>query len=151
MATRRALSREDGNLDSVTFATTANRKNLDIDLAFSAKPTTGDVFKKREADAVKQSVRNLLTTGKFEKPFQPNYGAGLFEFLFELDTMYDGDAVINNVKEAIRVYEPRVDYNSLEVIPKILTDHNSLQIDVVFRVINSGETVELTTTLNRLR
>ena len=151
MATRRALSREDGNLDSVTFATTANRKNLDIDLAFSAKPTTGDVFKKREADAVKQSVRNLLTTGKFEKPFQPNYGAGLFEFLFELDTMYDGDAVINNVKEAIRVYEPRVDYNSLEVIPKILTDHNSLQIDVVFKVINSGETVELTTTLNRLR
>ena len=151
MATRRALSREDGNLDSVTFATTANRKNLDIDLAFSAKPTTGDVFKKREADAVKQSVRNLLTTGKFEKPFQPNYGAGLFEFLFELDTMYDGDAVINNVKEAIRVYEPRVDYNSLEVIPKILTDHNSLQIDVVFRVINSGESVELTTTLNRLR
>ena len=151
MATRRALSREDGNLDSVTFATTANRKNLDIDLAFGARPTTGDVFKKREADAVKQSVRNLLTTGKFEKPFQPNYGAGLFEFLFELDTMYDGDAVINNVKEAIRVYEPRVDYNSLEVIPKILTDHNSLQIDVVFKVINSGESVELTTTLNRLR
>ena len=65
--------------------------------------------------------------------------------------MYDGDAVINNVKEAIRVYEPRVDYNSLEVIPKILTDHNSLQIDVVFKVINSGESVELTTTLNRLR
>lgn len=151
MATRRALSREDGNLDSVTFATTANRQNLDIDLAFGARPTTGDVFKKREADAVKQSVRNLLTTGKFEKPFQPNYGAGLFEFLFELDTMYDGDAVINNVKEAIRVYEPRVDYNSLEVIPKILTDHNSLQIDVVFKVINSGESVELTTTLNRLR
>ena len=151
MATRRALSREDGNLDSVTFATTANRQNLDIDLAFGARPTTGDIFKKREADAVKQSVRNLLTTGKFEKPFQPNYGAGLFEFLFELDTMYDGDAVINNVKEAIRVYEPRVDYNSLEVIPKILTDHNSLQIDVVFKVINSGESVELTTTLNRLR
>lgn len=151
MATKRALSREDGNLDSVTFATTANRQNLDIDLAFGARPTTGDVFKKREADAVKQSVRNLLTTGKFEKPFQPNYGAGLYEFLFELDTMYDGDAVINNVKEAIRVYEPRVDYNSLEVIPKILTDHNSLQIDVVFKVINSGESVELTTTLNRLR
>lgn len=151
MAIRRALSKEDGNLDSVTFATTANRQNLDIDLAFGARPTTGDVFKKREAEAVKQSVRNLLTTGKFEKPFQPNYGAGLYEFLFELDTVYDGEAIVNNVKEAIRVYEPRVDHKTLEVIPRILTDHNSLQIDVIFRVINSGETVELTTTLNRLR
>ena len=46
MATRRALSREDGNLDSVTFATTANRQNLDIDLAFGARPTTGDVLRR---------------------------------------------------------------------------------------------------------
>ena len=151
MATKRALSREDGNLDSVTFATTANRKNLDIDLTFSAKPTTGDVYKKREAEAVKQSVRNLLTTGRYEKPFRPNYGAGLYDFLFELDTTYDGESIIYNVKEAIRAYEPRVDISSLEVTPRILTDHNTLQIDVIFRVINSGELVELTTQLNRLR
>ena len=151
MAIRRALSREDGNLDRETFRAVANRKNLDIDLTFSTKPTTGDVFKKKEAEAVKQAVRNLLTTGKMEKPFQPLFGAGLYEFLFELDTLYEGESIINNVKEAIRVYEPRVNMSTLKVIPKILTDHNSLQIDVVFQVINSGETVEFTTTLNRLR
>ena len=151
MAINRALSREDKNLDTVTFRTTRNRKNLEIDLGFSPKPTTGDVYKKTEAAAVKQSVRNLLTTGKYEKPFQPGYGAGLYDFLFELDTLYDGEAIINNVYEAIRVYEPRVDLKTLEVVPRILSDQNTLQVDVIFKVINSGETVELTTTLNRLR
>lgn len=151
MAIQRALSREDKNLDTFTIATTRNRRNLDIDLGFSPKPTTGDVYKKQEAATVKQSVRNLLTTGKYEKPFQPGYGAGLYDFLFELDTLYDGVQIINNVKEAIRVYEPRVDLKSLEVVPRILPEQNTLQIDVVFRVINSGEIVELTTTLNRLR
>ena len=151
MAIQRALSREDKNLDTFTIATTRNRRNLDIDLGLSPRPTTGDVYKKQEAAAVKQSVRNLLTTGKYEKPFQPGYGAGLYDFLFELDTLYDGVQIINNVKEAIRVYEPRVDLKSLEVVPRILPEQNTLQIDVVFRVINSGEIVELTTTLNRLR
>src|SRR6056300_1626372 len=151
MAIKRALSREDRNLDTVTFKTTRNRKNLDIDLGFSPKPTTGDIYKKTEAQAVKQAVRNLLTTGKYEKPFQPDFGARLYDFLFELDTLYDGEAIINNVYESIRVYEPRVDLKTLEVIPRILPDQNTLQVDVIFKVINSGEEVQLTTTLNRLR
>lgn len=151
MATQRALSLEDRNLDTSTFKTTKNRKNLDIDLSFSPKPTTGDIYKKTEAAAVKQSVRNLLTTGKYEKPFQPDFGARLYDFLFELDTMYDGRAIINNVFESIRAFEPRVDIKTLKVTPRFLTDQNTLQIDVIFRVINSGEEVTLTTTLNRLR
>ena len=151
MAIKRALSREDKNLDTVTFRTTRNRKNLDIDLSFAAKPTTGDIYKKTEAAAVKQAVRNLLTTAPYEKPFQPSYGASLYSFLFELDTIYDDTGIINNVKEAIRVYEPRVDHKTLVVTPRILPDQNTIQIDVVFQVINSGETVELTTQLNRLR
>lgn len=151
MAIKRALSVEDKNLATETFRTTRNRKNLDIDLSFAAKPTTGDIYKKSEAAAVKQAVRNLLTTAFHEKPFQPDYGAGLYDFLFELDTLYDGEAIINNVKEAIRAFEPRVDLPTLEVIPRILPDQNTLQVDVIFKVINSGETVELTTTLNRLR
>ena len=151
MAIRRALSKEDKNLDSGTFRTTKNRKNLDIDLSFANKPQTGDVYKKSEAAAVKQSVRNLLTTGPAEKPFQPGYGANLYAFLFELNTMFDTSAIKNNIKEAIRVYEPRADYKTLKVRCKELDDANSLQIDVVFRVINSGEEVTLTTQLNRLR
>jgi len=151
MAIKRALSREDKNLDTITFATTRNRRNLDIDLSFAPKPTTGDIYKKTEAAAVKQAVRNLLTTGPFEKPFQPSYGAGLYSYLFELDTLYDDTGIINNVKEAIKVYEPRVDYKTLSVKPSILPDQNTLQIDIIFKVINSGETVELTTQLNRLR
>jgi predicted component of type VI protein secretion system len=65
--------------------------------------------------------------------------------------MFDTSAIKNNIKEAIRVYEPRADYKTLKVRCKELDDANSLQIDVVFRVINSGEEVTLTTQLNRLR
>ena len=89
MATNRAFAVEDGNITSSSVVTSRSKNYVDIDLSFNAK-TNGDIFKKVDAGAVKQAVKNILTTGFTEKPFAPNFGGGVGEALFE--NMDDGTA-----------------------------------------------------------
>ena len=63
-------------------------KNLwkDLDLLFRVHPVTGDVVTRTDVEAVKRSVRNIVLTNKYERPFKPNFGTSLRELLFELNT-----------------------------------------------------------------
>lgn len=143
----RAFSIEDGNLNT-SIASTRTRKYVDLDLSLTAKPA-GDVYKKFDADAVKQSVKNLLLTGRGEKPFQPYFGSDLYSALFELDADFDPEYVQNIVADAIANFEPRA--NVLSVTVQLQPDYNSLDITVQFQVINTKEIVTVDVSLARLR
>ena len=152
MATNRQFSTEDRNLDkSAVLSATKNREYLDIDLSFSAKPISGDIYKKQNAAAVKQSVINLLMTNRGEKPFSPYYGADLNSMLFELADVGIENEIIDTIVENIRVYEPRVNHRTVEVDVNLQPDNNSIDITVKFTIINTNENVEFSTRLNRLR
>ena len=101
----KAFSIEDGNLSGSIISSRA-KDYLDIDLTFTARPS-GDIFKKQDAAAVRQSVKNLLLTSKGEKPFQPNFGANLNAALFSLDTEYDPEYIQDLMYDAITNNEPR--------------------------------------------
>ena len=143
----KAFSIEDGNL-SASIVTTRNKKYSDIDLTFTAKPS-GDVYKKFDAAAVKQSVKNLLLTSRYEKPFQPNFGANLNSALFALDTDYDPDYIQDLIAEAIAKYEPRA--RVLEISLNLQPETNALDATIVFQVVNTNETVSVDVSLTRLR
>ena len=82
---RYAYSREDqGDLNTSGLTSARNQKFIDIDLNFTAKSTSGDIFKKTDQCTVKQSIKNLLMTNKLEKPFEENFGADIVGMLFEL-------------------------------------------------------------------
>lgn len=151
MATTRALAIEDGNLDTTTVAATKNRSYIDIDLSFDKKPTSGEIYKKTNAAAVKQAVKTLLLTNRNEKPFQPYFGANLNNYLFELAEEGSATQIRNEIINAIEVYEPRVDAGSLSIKVDVLPDYNSMEVTIVFKIINTTERVEFTTVLNRLR
>ena len=76
----RVFSQEDGNLDTTPITTTRTKTYKDIDLTFTAR-TMGDLFKKTDAAAVKQSIKNILMTNATEKPFEPYFGGDLNSFL----------------------------------------------------------------------
>jgi phage baseplate assembly protein W len=107
------------------------------------------VYKKVDAAAVKQSVRNLLLTSRYEKPFQPNFGANLNSALFALDTDYDPDYIQDLIADAIKNYEPRA--RVLEISLKVQSDYNSLNATIVFQVVNTSEIVSVDVALARLR
>lgn len=148
----RVLSVEDASLDkSTTLSGSRNKEYIDLDASFAVKPTTGDIYKKLNANAVKQAVKLLLMTNHGERPFAPYLGGNLNDLLFELADPNTLNSIEFNVREAIRVYEPRVNYNTLQVYVNAAPDYNSVEVTIIFQVINTNETVELTTRLNRLR
>ena len=83
----RVFSIEDGNLDTASITTSRQKSYSDIDMTF-AKKGNNDIFKKSDAAAVKQAVKNLLLTNFGEKPFNPEFGGNLNAFLFNLDTEF---------------------------------------------------------------
>ena len=143
----RAFTVEDTNLSKSLIASRGTDYK-DIDLAFAAKPA-GDVFKKTDAAAVKQAVKNLLLTNRGEKPFQPDFGADLNEVLFNLDTEFDPDFVQDLIAEAIKNFEPRALVLSVSVSTD--GDNNRLDATVEFQVVNTEEIVTTEVSLARLR
>lgn len=144
----RVFSIEDGNLQSRSLVTSRNKLYSDIDLTFAKKPN-GDVYKKTDAAAVKQSIKNLLLTNLGEKPFNPYFGGGLSDLLFELA---DNDLDIlleDQITTAIENWEPRAKLLSIE--PNIQPDNNTARVKIVFQIISTSEEVVFETTVARLR
>lgn len=148
MAIRRVLSTEDGNLQKSTLISSRAVDYLDIDLTFAKRPS-GDVYKKKDAAAVKQSIKNLLLTDYYEKPFQPFFGGNLRAMLFELADDDTEDEIRSNIVTAINNYEPRVEIQNIDV--NVLPDQNDMRVSIVFKVISTEELVTFTTNLSRLR
>ena len=133
MATK--LAAEDVRLGSSSIIGSRTKVYKDIDLTFAAKPS-GEIFKKTDAAAVKQAVKNLMLTNYFEKPFH----------LADEESEEDiEDACIN----AINVFEPRAEALNVKAIAN--PDRNSIRVTVEFRIINTEETVVISTVLARLR
>ena len=149
MATNRALSIEDGNLATVSLATTRNKEYVDLDLAFNKKPTSGEIYKKTNAAAVKQAVRNLLLTTPGEKPFNPYFGGGLNDLLFELANDDTNILLTEYITAAIENFEPRA--KLLSIVPNVQPDNNTARVRVEFQVVNTSEIVVFETTVIRLR
>ena len=145
---QRAFSIEDGNLQSRSIVTTRKRVYSDLDLTFSRAPNN-DVYKKTDAAAVKQAVKNILLTNFLEKPFNSDFGGNLNGFLFNLDTEFDAEAIEDNVTEAIRNNETRV--RVLDVTATVNSSRNDVRVTVIFQIINTLQNVTLEVSLARLR
>tara|TARA_B100000900_G_scaffold307099_1_gene265744 strand:- start:174 stop:611 length:438 start_codon:yes stop_codon:yes gene_type:complete len=143
----RAFSIEDGTLDK-SIVSSRNVAYKDIDLTFSPKPA-GDIFKKVDAAAVKQSVKNLLLTSRGEKPFNNFFGSNLNSALFGLDTEFDPEFVQNLIFDAITNHEPRA--RVLSVTVQLKPENNTLDTTVKFQVVNTKEIVTVDVSLARVR
>lgn len=148
MATRRVLSKQDGDLNTSSIITTRTVPYRDIDLTFTAKPN-GEIFKKTDAAAVQQALKNLILTNHFEKPFLPFFGGNIRALLFEL--AYDDieEDVRDNIIETINIYEPRAILRNIDVVSD--PDRNSLNVTIEYQISNSEEIFTFTTAVSRLR
>ena len=144
----RLFSIEDGSIDTVSITTSRNKAYSDLDLTFARKDDD-DIFKKNDAAAVKQAVKNLLLTNFGEKPFNPRFGGNLNAFLFRLDTEFDELEIEDSVAQAIANFEPRAILRNVKAT--LLSDQNSVNVKVIFQVVNIPETQELSINIAGLR
>jgi phage baseplate assembly protein W len=154
----RVFANEDGNVNKKSIIVSRTREDKDIDATFSAKfvgldangnNLPGDIFKKTNAAAVKQSIRNLLLTNFTERPFMHRFGGNLTDMLFRLSTEIDDANLENDITSSIQTYEPRAQVLSINSI--ISADNNEVRVTVRFLVISTlqQDTVEIN--LTRLR
>lgn len=144
----KAFSIEDGNLQSRAIITTRNRLYKDIDLVFGARPS-GDVYKKQDAAAVRQAVKNLILTNYGEKPFDYTYGANIQGLLFELADDTTAEDIDLSIRQAIEKYEPRA--RIIQTAVTLYPDRNDVFISIEFQIVNTDEIVVFETTIARLR
>lgn len=173
-----ALKRiEPGKTDG-TLITTVARDYKDLDLSFAPKRGTvfedgirrGDVYKKEDIKAIDQSIQNILLTNRYEKPFNPLYGANLRQLLFGLMTDISETDVSDAVRDAVARDEPRVEVIDVEVfdagaakkVPRGIenvffystgtdADRYSLIITVYSRIKSIGVEIATQVNMNRLR
>ena len=148
MAATRVLSNQDGDLSKVSLITTRNRAYKDIDLSFTRKPN-GELYTKTDAAAVQQSIKNLILTNHFEKPFQPFFGGNIRELLFELADDEVEDDIRENIIDTVEAYEPRVVLRDIQV--NLESDINTLRVSITYQVISTEEEYTFTTAISRLR
>lgn len=145
MATK-IFSQEDGNLDAASIVVTRDMIYKDIDLSFN-KRTTGDIYKKTEAAAVKQAIKTLISTNRFDKPFNPDFGADIRSMLFELADENSGTEIITRIKNAIQKYEPRAAAQEISVK---VSNYNSIDVSIIFQILNTDQIITYETTVSRL-
>ena len=126
------------------------RQYTDLDLFFGRKSVSKDINKVTDVQAVKRSIRNLVLTNHYEKPFHPEIGSGVRGMLFEPMTPLTAHILTRKIEDVIINFEPRARLISVTAFPNL--DRNYYECTIEFYVANAPtELVDLTVFLERLR
>ena len=126
------------------------RQYRDLDLFFSKKQGSDDVNKVTDIEAVKRSVRNLVLTNFYEKPFHPEIGSGVRDMLFENMSPLTAVVLAKKVEDVIENFEPRARLIGVRALPNL--DRNEYELTIEFFVVNTPtELVDMTVFLEVLR
>ena len=127
----------------------SNRIYKDLNLNFTKNPATKDVAKLFDVQAIKRSVKNIILTNKYERPFNSDFGCNLRGFLFENITEPLLVIIKDRVAMAIEKYEPRVTVE--DVVVRDDQDKNGISIMVSFLINGTEAPVSVSTFLQRVR
>ena len=121
----------------------------DLDLDFMRNHTTSDLTKLEDVEAVKRSVKNLIQTNHYERPFHPEIGSDIRGLLFENMTPLTALNLERKVIEVLTNFEPRAKITQILADPDI--DRNGYRLEIRFYVIGIQNPITVETFLERLR
>lgn len=128
---------------------TRNHIYSDLDLTFLRQPATGDVAMKYDEQSVIRSVRNLLSTNRYERLFQPNIGSSLNTLLFEPVSPLTANLIEDEIVRMIKNYEPRVTIS--QVVVSAEPDSNQFNVSLYVFVGNQTTPTAINLILTRTR
>ena len=121
----------------------------DLNLDFQQNTATKDIQKITDAESVKRSVRNLINTNHYKKPFHPEIGSNLRAMLFELMTPQMNHVITKQIENLINNYEPRCRLVQVHTQPEF--ERNGYNVQISFYVQNYPDPVVVESFLERLR
>ena len=124
------------------------KRYSDIDLNFTRHPNTNDVVRKWDTAAVVQSVKTLLLSHFYERPFHPEIGSQIKAALFENFSNDTKEMLKTFIINVLTNFEPRATLIDLEITED---GRNSIDLAIALEVVNTQEIVTFSFILERLR
>ena len=121
----------------------------DLDLDFFTNPTTKDIVKKTGDEAIKRSIRNLLVTNHYERPFRSYIGSGIRGLLFENYGPMTSILLKDQIELTLKNFEPRIAVQSVVVEEDI--DNNGFNVKLTYIILNTNEPIVTSLFLERIR
>ena len=124
----------------------------DLSLFFTPNPVSGDVTMVTDVQDIKRSVRNLVMTNRFEKPFHPEVASHVRDLLFERFTPITFNLLRNRIETVLENYEPRVSVTDIEIEDSgQAMDNNELNVRIFFTLRNDPQIQSVDILLERVR
>ena len=117
----------------------------DLGLDFTPHPVSGDVRPITNETAIKRSLTNLIRTRKGTRPFNPEYGCNISDYLFGYQPGFSEYDMQKTILDSIKRHESRVSVNQVNVT----FEENDVIIDVSYVIRNINQFATLTKTLTR--
>lgn len=121
----------------------------DLDLNFTAHPVTKDITRRYDENAIKTSLKNLILTSNYERPFHSEIGSPIKRLLFEPATPMLENMVQRAIIDVVSNFEPRVVL--IDVLVNLSPDTNSLYVTIEFKIVNTESPLTLDLVLERTR
>jgi phage baseplate assembly protein W len=127
----------------------SERSFSDLDLNFNIHPVKKDITRHLNEYAIINSVKNLVSTNYYERPFRPEIGSGVRNLLFENVDPLVAARLERAIVETISNYEPRVSVSNISAIAS--PDENLYSIKLEFFIINNPNPISIDFFLERIR
>jgi phage baseplate assembly protein W len=121
----------------------------DLDLNFTAHPVTKDIVRKYDDNAIKQSLKNLILTANYERPFHSEIGSQVRSLLFEPASPMLAVSMRKAIFDLVNNFEPRVEL--IDVVVDFNPDGNTLSVTIEFKIANTERPLTLDLILERTR
>lgn len=121
----------------------------DLDFNFTAHPVTGDIVRRFDENAIKSSIKHLLLTRNYERPFHSEIGSPIRRLLFENATPLTIASMKRAIENVINNFEPRVDLLDVKVYDNL--DNNAVSVSILFKIKNTSNPITLDLALQRTR
>ena len=125
------------------------RQYKDLDLSFNIHPVRKDINKHVDEQAVINSIKNIILTNHYEKPFNPDFGSNIRAMLFENIDSITAISLEREILQTIENFEPRASVSKVTAVPDF--DNNGYSIKLEFYIINLTNPITIQFFLQRVR
>ena len=107
----------------------------DISMTFQSNPLNSDLIAIKNENAIARSLRNIVFTLPGEKFFNQSFGSRITESLFENIDEITATIIVDEIRESIIRYEPRVELDSVRAYPDY--ENNSFDVIIIYDIVGS--------------
>ena len=107
----------------------------DISMTFQSNPLNSDLIAIKKENAIARSLRNIVFTTPGEKFFNQSFGSRITESLFENIDEITATIIVDEIRQSIDNYEPRVEVDDVRAFPNY--ENNSFDVTITYDVIGS--------------